>query len=132
MWYYRCHSCHEEAETLTVLVFVLLLMGYMTMAFPALLIASVCACLPVLIVAMMFLKSPQHSASEAVLAEIKSQEYDSKVHRGDCCSICTVDYAAKEAVVVLKCDERHLFHEDCVKKWLQINAICPICRAPIS
>mmetsp|Transcript_26001 Transcript_26001/g.46014 ORF Transcript_26001/g.46014 Transcript_26001/m.46014 type:complete len:260 (-) Transcript_26001:4253-5032(-) len=132
IWYWRCHSCHEEAEALTVLTFVLLILGYLTMAFPALLIASVCACLPVLIVAMMFLKSPTNSASEAVIAEIKPQEYDPKKHKGDCCSICTAEYVEKDPVVALKCDERHLFHEDCVKKWLQINAKCPICRAAIS
>jgi hypothetical protein len=84
-----------------------------------------------MIVAMMFLKTPQHSASEATISEIKVQAYDPKEHRGDSCSICTAEYVAKEAVIALKCDERHLFHEECVKKWLQINANCPICRAAL-
>ena len=26
---------------------------------------------------------------------------------------------------------RHHFHADCIKKWLKVNGICPICRTKL-
>ena len=53
------------------------------------------------------------------------------MHLGDpTCTICAVEYNLDDKVIVMQCDARHFFHEDCIKKWLSINANCPICRAP--
>lgn len=43
------------------------------------------------------------------------------------CSICLDDYAESEKVIQLSC--LHLFHKQCIKKWIdQIKVECPNCR----
>jgi len=42
------------------------------------------------------------------------------------CAICMEDYAAGAQLGTLKCF--HTFHQGCLLKWLQSNAVCPICR----
>ncbi|KAI3970003.1 hypothetical protein MKW92_037105 [Papaver armeniacum] len=42
------------------------------------------------------------------------------------CSICLDKYADNEEVRELPCS--HLFHVDCVAKWLKMNATCPLCK----
>lgn len=42
------------------------------------------------------------------------------------CSICMVDFANREVVVELpRC--RHLYHPQCIKRWLQEKKTCPLC-----
>ncbi|KAI3857768.1 hypothetical protein MKX03_023991 [Papaver bracteatum] len=42
------------------------------------------------------------------------------------CSICLDKYAENEELRELPCS--HLFHADCVDKWLKMNAACPLCK----
>ena len=132
VWYWRCSDCYDEAPALTALTFANLILGYLYLLGPALLLASICACLPVAIIFVMFISGgSQLPASEDMLNQLKSEQYDSQVHVGDpTCTICAVEYAADEKIILMQCDSRHFFHEDCIKKWLRINANCPICRAP--
>lgn len=42
------------------------------------------------------------------------------------CSICMVDFASREAVVQLpRC--RHLYHSQCIRRWLKEKKTCPLC-----
>ncbi|CAI2377343.1 unnamed protein product [Moneuplotes crassus] len=43
------------------------------------------------------------------------------------CCICTDDIESKANILPCK----HLFHPDCIKKWLKIHHACPICRSNI-
>ena len=45
--------------------------------------------------------------------------------------ICRLEYEEDDDIVILKCSEKHYFHEECIKKWLKINGICPACRIKI-
>lgn len=45
------------------------------------------------------------------------------------CVICTDEYKRGNSVIILKCD--HCYHEECIRKWLEIKAICPTCRIEI-
>ena len=47
------------------------------------------------------------------------------------CVICFQVYNENEEIIKLNCDERHVYHAECLKKWLRINNTCPICRKPI-
>ena len=45
------------------------------------------------------------------------------------CCICLAAYADNEELRELPCS--HLFHTECVDKWLKINASCPLCKLEI-
>eukprot|EP00831_Metopus_contortus_P029455 TRINITY_DN24232_c0_g1_i4.p1 TRINITY_DN24232_c0_g1~~TRINITY_DN24232_c0_g1_i4.p1 ORF type:complete len:251 (+),score=37.83 TRINITY_DN24232_c0_g1_i4:44-796(+) len=47
------------------------------------------------------------------------------------CTVCLADFKNGENVVILDCSERHVFHMDCIKSWLEKANVCPACRAPI-
>ena len=132
IWYWTCSECYDNAPALTALTFANIILGYLYLLGPTLLLISICACLPVAIIFVMFISgTSQIPASENMLNQLKSEEYDADIHKGDlACTICAMEYIEKEKIIIMQCDTRHFFHEDCIKKWLQINANCPICRAP--
>ncbi|KAK9698371.1 hypothetical protein RND81_08G099600 [Saponaria officinalis] len=45
----------------------------------------------------------------------------------DVCSICLDEFKEGSCVGVLDCS--HEFHSECVKNWLVINNVCPLCKA---
>ena len=42
------------------------------------------------------------------------------------CSICLMEVNEGQNTILLPCG--HMFHEECVKKWLEIHNTCPLCR----
>lgn len=44
------------------------------------------------------------------------------------CVICTEEYKNKDKVIQLKCNDKHVFHEECIRQWIVKKAICPTCR----
>jgi hypothetical protein len=42
------------------------------------------------------------------------------------CSVCMVDLEENEEVMKLPCE--HVFHDGCIKPWLEIHNSCPVCR----
>ena len=51
---------------------------------------------------------------------------DKKLDAKDSCSICIEDYQSGEEITTLPC--LHLFHSDCINKWLRQSSNCPICK----
>lgn len=50
-------------------------------------------------------------------------------NNGDC-SICLEEFVEGEVCrILLRC--KHVFHRDCVDKWLPRHPHCPLCRSPI-
>ncbi|XP_059283512.1 probable E3 ubiquitin-protein ligase ZFP1 isoform X2 [Lycium ferocissimum] len=47
-------------------------------------------------------------------------------HKTDCV-ICQTGYIDQDKIGVLECGHEH--HEDCIKKWLVVKNICPICKS---
>ena len=45
------------------------------------------------------------------------------------CPICFDDYDDSSMVLSTEC--LHFFHEECLKKWADVNKTCPICRTDI-
>jgi hypothetical protein len=134
IWYWRCQDCFEDAAALTGLTLANLILAYFYMAVPALVFVSICACLPVAIIFVMMINGDtQRPASEDLIKKLKCEEYDVEKHVGEnTCTICVSEYSSGESIVIMQCDPRHFFHTECIIKWLKINSICPICRAPYS
>lgn len=42
------------------------------------------------------------------------------------CSVCWEDFQLKEMVRQLPC--AHIYHEPCIRPWLELHGTCPICR----
>ncbi|EAS01923.2 zinc finger (C3HC4 RING finger) protein (macronuclear) [Tetrahymena thermophila SB210] len=47
------------------------------------------------------------------------------------CSICLNDYQNDETIVILNCDSKHIFHQQCIETWVKQKDECPLCRAVI-
>lgn len=43
----------------------------------------------------------------------------------DQCTICCEDYKETDKLTVFDC--KHQFHDDCIRKWLEIKSVCPLC-----
>jgi len=56
---------------------------------------------------------------------VKVTEYDLE-NGSDECSVCLEKFALDESALRIPCG--HLFHQDCVRKWLQSSNQCPVCR----
>jgi hypothetical protein len=48
------------------------------------------------------------------------------------CSICLSHYLSGDAMLVLPCDERHTFHDECITQWLVKNSSCPLCQRAVA
>ena len=44
------------------------------------------------------------------------------------CSICLESFKENEDLVEFTCNKEHIFHEDCIKAWIEKRTNCPICR----
>lgn len=47
----------------------------------------------------------------------------------DICIICTYTIKSHHEVIQLKCDKRHVFHSNCIRKWLTYKVECPLCKS---
>ncbi|CAF2101319.1 unnamed protein product [Brassica napus] len=45
----------------------------------------------------------------------------------DSCTICQENYKNQDKIATLDC--RHEYHAECLKKWLVIKNICPVCKS---
>ena len=48
----------------------------------------------------------------------------------DVCSICLSDYDISSLIIRLDCG--HIFHRECIYKWIRKKRHCPYCRCQIS
>ena len=49
--------------------------------------------------------------------------------KNDSCAICIEDFASGNVLRRLSCG--HLYHRDCIDKWLDRKPICPLCKMPV-
>lgn len=60
------------------------------------------------------------------MVEVTDQQVDAKLQ----CSVCWEDFVLKECVRQLPC--QHIYHEPCIRPWLELHGTCPICRQNLS
>ncbi|KAK5649260.1 hypothetical protein RI129_000289 [Pyrocoelia pectoralis] len=60
------------------------------------------------------------------IVEVTDEQVDAKLQ----CSVCWEDFILKESVRQLPC--QHIYHELCIRPWLELHGTCPICRQNLS
>lgn len=49
------------------------------------------------------------------------------------CPICWSDFMRNDFVTTLHCDEKHIFHTECIEQWIRKGQnSCPLCRQQIA
>lgn len=80
-----------------------------------------------------FLKNPssfyEHIGIDPDIIENLPQIDADETHSGTMCVICSENVEIGDKIIVLKCDDRHFFHTECISVWLKKKIICPICRS---
>ncbi|VAI74754.1 unnamed protein product [Triticum turgidum subsp. durum] len=66
----------------------------------------------------------------ASLPSVTYQAEDNQDNNMEQCVICRVEFEEGESLVALPC--KHSYHSDCIKQWLQLNKVCPMCSAEVS
>jgi hypothetical protein len=154
VWIFGGHSSPSDSPKLYRLCIAFLTFSCIGYAMPFILCATICCCLPCLISVLGFRENfsqTRGATAEAINAlpvyRFKSKsrndlEFSEEGEGGflllgsqkkrlisgedaSCC-ICLTRYGDDEQVRELPCS--HVFHVDCVDKWLKINATCPLCK----
>ena len=47
------------------------------------------------------------------------------------CIVCYADFKDEDQLSELACDDRHIFHTECIQKWLETDLRCPICKKDV-
>eukprot|EP01016_Furgasonia_blochmanni_P048243 TRINITY_DN7159_c0_g1_i2.p2 TRINITY_DN7159_c0_g1~~TRINITY_DN7159_c0_g1_i2.p2 ORF type:complete len:293 (-),score=29.40 TRINITY_DN7159_c0_g1_i2:253-1131(-) len=126
-------DCKEVSKNIATVVLAFLVMGYIYLAIPLLIALALCLCLPFLFVVWIFFSRLQRrNTVVAILRRIKGKEYTPDIEVGEC-SICMVEFQAKDQITQLECSALHVYHTECLRQWVITgsNPSCPICRASI-
>ncbi|XP_062155785.1 E3 ubiquitin-protein ligase At1g63170 isoform X2 [Alnus glutinosa] len=161
VWIFGGHSSPSDAPKLYRLCIVFLSFSCIGYAMPFILCATICCCLPCIISILGSredLSQTRGATPESINAlptykfklkkngNVEDQEINSGVNEGGVlaagtekeraisgedavCCICLAKYADDEELRELPCF--HVFHMECVDKWLKINALCPLCKSVI-
>ncbi|ESQ27075.1 hypothetical protein EUTSA_v10018651mg [Eutrema salsugineum] len=157
VWIFGGHSSPSDSPKLYRLCIAFLTFSCIGYAMPFILCATICCCLPCLISVLGFRENfsqTRGATPEAINAlpvykfrtksrnDLEFSEEDEggflllgshkkRLISGEdaSCCICLARYGDDEEVRELPC--LHVFHVDCVDKWLKINATCPLCKSEV-
>ena len=70
-----------------------------------------------------FLRSRAHVATENDVTKADNNE----------CVICYEEFKVLDGkeIVELDCNNKHVFHLECMEKWVETNNTCPMCREAV-
>ncbi|CAK8570058.1 unnamed protein product [Lathyrus sativus] len=159
VWIFGGRSSVDEAPNLYRLCIVFLAFSCIGYAMPFILCSTICCCLPCIISILGVredLTQNRGATSESINAlpvykfKMKKNKRSSENNSGNIeggivaagtakervisgedavCCICLAKYENNDELRELPCS--HLFHKDCVDKWLKINALCPLCKSEV-
>ncbi|KAG2288222.1 hypothetical protein Bca52824_047826 [Brassica carinata] len=78
--------------------------------------------------------SESRGLSQELIETLPTRKYKfgsffSRKRAGDRCVICQLKYKIGEKQMNLPC--KHVYHSECISKWLSINKICPVCNSEV-
>ncbi|CAL0323125.1 unnamed protein product [Lupinus luteus] len=159
VWMFGGHSSAADAPNIYRLCIVFLVFSCIGYAMPFILCSTICCCLPCIISILGVREDPTQNtgatsesinalptfkfkmkknkrtgesnsaaAEGGVVAAGTEKERVITVEDAVCC-ICLAKYENNDELRELSCS--HLFHKECVDKWLKINASCPLCKSEV-
>lgn len=60
------------------------------------------------------------------IEELPTHKCTEEEAKDEMCVICIVDFEKDEVLRMLPC--KHMFHTECIDRWLAISSKCPVCR----
>ncbi|XP_048129704.1 E3 ubiquitin-protein ligase At1g63170 [Rhodamnia argentea] len=162
VWIFGGHSSPSDAPKLYRLCIVFLTFSCIGYAMPFILCATICCCLPCIMSVLGIredFSQTRGATSESINAlpiykfklkqdlNADGRDFNPGGSEGGVlapgtekerflagedavCCICLSRYADNDELKELPC--HHVFHVDCIDKWLKINASCPLCKSEIS
>ncbi|KAJ7962936.1 E3 ubiquitin-protein ligase [Quillaja saponaria] len=161
VWIFGGHSSPSDAPKLYRLCIVFLTFSCIGYAMPFILCATICCCLPCIISVLGIredLSQTRGATVESINAlptykfklkkneDVEDQHLNTGIDEGGVlaagtekeraisgedavCCICLAKYQDEDELRELPCC--HVFHVECVDKWLKINASCPLCKSEV-
>lgn len=128
----KATTCSEDDSSLMWLMSVFLLMGTLKLV----LFGVVIVVILVILILKRIKKRTRLSQSQGVIRSLVSFKYhalmESQSETDVECTICFSEYQNDDLVAKLKCNEKHIFHKECLTQWIATGKnSCPICRAAI-
>lgn len=71
----------------------------------------------------------QELISSLPVKKYKCSFFSRKKKQKERCVICQMEYKRGERQMTLPC--QHVYHSECVSKWLTLNKACPVCAAEV-
>lgn len=131
LYFYPSWLCPDSnmATPAGKLVFYYILCGYIYVGMPVIFAVGLVLVLPCcFIMTYFFPTGDQAPVNKTCLEKLPVIDYTEPLPGDNDCSICVMEYQKGDKIIQLKCSPLHHFHEGCLKKWLVINGICPVCR----
>ncbi|XP_057718528.1 E3 ubiquitin-protein ligase At1g63170 [Arachis stenosperma] len=159
VWIFGGRSSADEAPNLYRLCIVFLAFSCIGYAMPFILCSTICCCLPCIISILGVREdmSQNRGATSESINALPTYKFKMKKNKrgGDSnsaavdggvvaagtekervisgddavCCICLAKYENNDELRELPCS--HLFHKECVDRWLKINALCPLCKSEV-
>ena len=122
--------CFVQDNFITIVFYSLLFIGVVNIMQKVINLGIIIASFSVLV--NTFLANPSHFYSEygidpEIIRNLPTITADEK--HVSCCVICTEDIKKGDEIMILKCPGNHFFHASCIKSWLIVKTICPMCRS---
>ncbi|PIA60934.1 hypothetical protein AQUCO_00300448v1 [Aquilegia coerulea] len=65
-------------------------------------------------------------AAPSYVEALKTKQYDKENSKEESCSVCYQEFLMAEDVTLMPCS--HIFHNNCIGRWLEMTNTCPMCR----
>lgn len=132
---YECFGPNsEDADTLTQSMLLMIMFGYLTMLKCCCYTMMGCILIPVLCCLYRRAQQPNwEGAAPSIVKDLAKGKFQATPENNmDSCSICMVDFTEEDQVVTLPCNSKHIFHDECIKRWLTQKNSCPLCNTQIT
>ncbi|KAF5204637.1 hypothetical protein FRX31_005778 [Thalictrum thalictroides] len=73
-------------------------------------------------------KKVRFGASKTSIDMLERKKQYEKEEELEACIVCKEDFLIGEDIIVMHCIKSHIFHEECLVKWLEESHVCPLCR----